>query len=118
MRRILAVVSFFLVTEPLSAGQLSLFDIELYNDWSPSSCYKPDAPYFGYISDADDFNRAVSDFNSFLAEARTYISCVANEGNSDLQTFQSIVSDGVDSAQNEISDEVDSARSQLESSRP
>lgn len=118
MRRILTVAFYLLAIEPLAAGQLSLFDIELYNDWTPSSCFKPDAPYFSYVSDADDFNHAVSEFNSFLAEARAYISCVENEGDSDLQTFQSIVSDGVDSAQNEMSDEVDSARSQLESSRP
>ncbi len=118
MIRLVVFLVCALAAGPAQSGQVGFQEIAPYTDWEPTGCSKPDAPYTVYFSSTEEYNYAVGEFNNFLDEARTYISCVADEAGNDLQTLQGVITEGVETAQQDMTREIDDARFQLQNSRP
>src|SRR5215469_5666539 len=51
--------------------------------WKSKSCLKPDPPSV-FVTDVDSYNLAVSEFNSYLDEVRSYEDCIIAEAKRDV----------------------------------
>ena len=117
MMRLLFLTVFVVCTpvEQTAAGSIENKQIRRYMDWEPD-CYKPSPPAY-YVSDIESYNWAVSEFNSYLFEVESYISCIQREAEEDIKILSQVISNGIEENRSEILIELDSARSELEFQR-
>jgi len=113
--KVIVGISFLLVIllargQIVNPGELSGFGSVSMSTWEPSDCYKPSEPSF-IVFDRDGYNMAVMQFNSYLSEVKSYISCVSSEGNSDYRLLKSIIENGIQEASSNIQSELSSVRS-------
>jgi len=99
------------------AGEFGSRSIRRSMGWEPSYCTKPYEPSF-YVTDVDDFNRAVGVFNRYVQDMKSYVACVGSEADEDSRTTSRAIEEGRDEAIDEAVGEVDSLRSRLELQRP
>ena len=98
-----------------NAGSLGYTSVTSYMDWEPD-CSKPYVPSF-YISSVEDYNDAVYEFNNYVSEVESYLSCVADEAESDTGAAARAIQNGAEKARSEVISELDSVRSNLQSER-
>lgn len=96
-----------------AAGELGWGSISWSSDWNSTDCSRPSKPSF-YVYDVDSYNRAVREYNSYVAQADAYLSCVQNEAESDLVTFRQILENSLSNISSDVSGEVQRAKSDLE----
>ncbi len=111
--RAAALGIFLFITLSASAigGSIGYQNIHTYMDWEPD-CYKPSPPTF-FVSDIHSYNMAVDEYNSFVSELQTYLSCIQSEGESDLKTLAVSISNSIDEKRSEAMSELQSAKSDL-----
>ena len=97
------------------AGSLSGRTIRRSMNWEPD-CYKPYEPSF-YIHDLDSYNLAVDEFNLYLVDIRSYLSCLESEAEQDARTVVRAISDSADSLRDDVLSDAEMARSNLEFGR-
>jgi hypothetical protein len=85
--------------------------------WKSTSCFKPTAPFI-FVSNVEEYNFAVQQFNSWLDQMRMYATCVAEEAARDAEKASKLVLEGAEKFQGEAIDEISRQRSLLLMSRP
>jgi len=99
-------------------GDCQLSSFASYCEWEPSDCTKPPPPSF-FVTDAESYNEAVEEFNSYLANVQAYERCVTDEAEQDIKTnAPSMIADGAKKQIDDASQEVQRTRNDLESMRP
>lgn len=79
--RCLPVISFlmFLATAGAQAGTVAS------GSWSPAGCgAKPEAPSLD-LRNPDAYNKSVEGVNAYRKDIRTYLNCLTQEANADIQ---------------------------------
>ena len=94
--RFLVLVALIFTVSPAMAGEASYADMR--GRWQTTKCTPPQtvAPSdLGSEAAADDLNSQVMQHNQFVAEARAYMNCLANEANTDAQAMSYLVTETV-----------------------
>ena len=116
------ILSLVLSTSKGEAGDLECryrCDVSSYSnniEWTPTSCYKPSAPYISAY-DRDSYNMAVDQYNSFVGDVESYISCMVSEAKSDLKKLPKIILEQLDEQQRSVLNDLDDAKQSLSSAR-
>ena len=116
------LVAFFLPTDTARAGALigGGGGCEISScEWKPTaSCYKPSPPTIYSSTAPVSYNRAVRDFNAYLARVQDYKTCVINQGKADIADgFPAAVMRGTQRASDEVDREARRTREELDSAR-
>jgi hypothetical protein len=86
--------------------------------WKAKGCDKPVAPV-AFASDVESYNRAVTEFNEYLTEVRSYEDCIIAEGKRDIgDKLPDIVTQGAKKQIDEADTELNEARTNLQMMRP
>ena len=104
-----------LIAGQASASSIGFRSISSYMDWEPD-CFEPSEPFF-FVSDLDDFNRAVDEFNNYVRGVEAYLGCIQAEAETDLRTLSRAISNSLDEKSSAIVSKVDLKRSNLELER-
>ena len=87
-------------------------------EWKPADCYKPNPPAIYSSTAKASYNRAVRDFNAYVASVWEYKSCVVNQGKADVaEKFPALVTRGTQKVTEEVDREARKAREELDTAR-
>lgn len=107
------IVWHFALVADTVAGELGYQNIEPYTEWSSTDCYKPSPP-FSFVNDVESYNSAVYEFNAYVMEIQSYLSCITLEAEEDMNTFQNILKEALNRSRVEALAEIEAARMNLE----
>jgi len=83
-------------------------------EWKSKGCYKPSKPFI-LASSVSAYNRAVDEFNDYLAGLQRYEDCVLADGKADVgDRFKAIVVKGAQKELDDADNDLRSARSDLD----
>ncbi|MBC8038431.1 MAG: hypothetical protein H7X89_14560 [Rhizobiales bacterium] len=115
------LVASFLPTDAARAGELmgGVGGCEISScEWKPAVCYKPSPPTIYSSTARVSYNRAVRDFNAYLARVQDYKNCVINQGKADVTDgFPAVVMRGTQKVNEEVDREARRSREELDSAR-
>ena len=115
------LVAYFLPTDAARAGEVigGGGGCEISScEWKPAGCYKPGPPTIYSSTERISYNRAVRDFNAYLARVQDYRNCVINQGKADVSDgFPALVTRGTQKANDEVDREARKVREELDSAR-
>lgn len=117
MRKLAYAFSGFALGIALSAnaGSLGITSIAPWMDWK-TKCSRPYTPSFS-VYDVDSYNHAVDEFNDFVAEARSFLSCVKSDAEGDIRTTAQVIAESADKIRSEIVLKVETTKADLQSKR-
>lgn len=117
----LFLVAYFLPMEASRAGELmgGVGGCEISScEWKPADCYKPSPPTIYSSTARVSYNRAVRDFNAYLARVQDYKNCVIDQGKADAAySFPALVTKATQKVNEEVDREARRAREELDLAR-
>jgi hypothetical protein len=86
-------------------------------EWTPAGCRKPSPPYF-FPTDAESYNSAVAEYNSYLDDVNRYLACIIADAKNDIANeFPEVVKRGFDQLSGDTQRDVDRAKDDLDAAR-
>lgn len=104
-----------LAATPAAGGSIGQTPVSSSLVWQ-SDC-NPPAPPTLYLDDLQSYHRSLAEFNTYVARVTNYISCVQNEGKSDIDTLAAAVGSGMQKKQNAAIKAAEELRTELEIQR-
>jgi hypothetical protein len=84
--------------------------------WKASHCKRPDTPMI-YVASAAEFNRAAAMLNTYAEGLNAYMTCMANEAQTDLKSAGDMIRASLDKTQSGATADFNRSKAQLEAAR-
>ncbi|MBF0186572.1 MAG: hypothetical protein HQL50_01455 [Magnetococcales bacterium] len=105
---------------PSLAGSLSCAPCTIREGitWQPDTCQRPEPPK-PVTGDTDEAKRQnILAFNSYAGQVKSYLDCMVNEAEADLNTLASNINGSLKQAQTDLLQEADRQKSLLVPQKP
>lgn len=104
-----------LAATPAVGGSIGPIEVSPSLDWE-SDCNAPVQPTL-FLDNFESYNRALAEFNTYVARVKNYIQCVQTEGKADIDALAGAVSGGMQEKQRAAIKAAEELRTELEVQR-